>query len=69
MYPVCDDSRLKTKAYRKVLIGNYILIFRIEKSARGGIHITFLLWCSGLSDAIVNFVFFMNVNKHRFLCY
>ena len=34
MYSVCDDSRLKAKAYRKVLIGNYILIFRIEKFPR-----------------------------------
>ena len=34
IYPLCDDSRLRSKGYRKTVVGNYILIFRIEKSAR-----------------------------------
>ncbi len=32
MYPVCDDRRLKAKDYHKVMIKNYILIFKIEQS-------------------------------------
>lgn len=32
MYPVCDDDRLKGRGYRKVLLKNYILIFRVDEA-------------------------------------
>jgi plasmid stabilization system protein ParE len=38
IYVVCEDSYLRNKGYRKALIGNYLLIFRIEEQAKR-IHI------------------------------
>jgi len=31
IYVACDDPYLRNKGYRKALIGNYLLIFRIEE--------------------------------------
>ena len=33
MYPVCYDEHLKKKGYRKVLINNYLLIFKVDEIA------------------------------------
>jgi plasmid stabilization system protein ParE len=38
IYGVCDDTYLRNKGYRKALIGNYLLIFRIEEQTKR-IHI------------------------------
>jgi len=38
IYVVCDDTCLRNKGYRKALIGNYLLIFRIEEQTKR-IHI------------------------------
>jgi toxin ParE1/3/4 len=38
IYVVCDDPYLRNKGYRKALVGNYLLIFRIEEQAKR-IHI------------------------------
>jgi plasmid stabilization system protein ParE len=38
IYVACDDSYLRGKGYRKALIGNYLLIFRIEEQTKR-IHI------------------------------
>ena len=34
IYSECDDSYLRGKGYRKALIGNYLLIFRIEERTK-----------------------------------
>jgi plasmid stabilization system protein ParE len=34
IYAECEDSYLRSKGYRKALIGNYLLIFRIEERAK-----------------------------------
>jgi toxin ParE1/3/4 len=34
IYVACDDSYLRGKGYRKALIGNYLLIFRIEEQTK-----------------------------------
>ena len=33
MYACCNDGRLKHDEYRKVVINNYILIYRVDESA------------------------------------
>jgi len=38
IYVVCDDSYLRGRGYRKTLIGNYLLIFRIDEQTKR-IHI------------------------------
>lgn len=30
MYPLCDNERLKRKGYRKALIKNYIMFYRVD---------------------------------------
>ena len=34
IYAECEDSYLRCKGYRKTLIGNYLLIFRIEERSK-----------------------------------
>lgn len=34
IYAECEDSYLRCKGYRKTLIGNYLLIFRIEERTK-----------------------------------
>lgn len=34
IYAECEDSYLSGKGYRKTLIGNYLLIFRIEERTK-----------------------------------
>jgi toxin ParE1/3/4 len=34
MFNECADAYLKSRGYRKVLINNYLLIFRIDEKAR-----------------------------------
>lgn len=29
-FPFCDDEYLRTKGYRQVLLGNYLMIYRVE---------------------------------------
>ncbi len=31
IFSVCTDSRLAEKEYRKVIVGNYLLLFRIDE--------------------------------------
>ena len=34
MYPFCEDRRLASKEYRKVLLKNYVLIYRIAEAEK-----------------------------------
>lgn len=34
MYSICFDARLKKDGYRKVIINNYILIYRIDEEKK-----------------------------------
>ena len=34
-YPHPTDGRLATRGYRKALVGNYVLLFRVEETSRG----------------------------------
>ncbi len=33
IFPVCLDSRLAEKEYRKVIVGNHLMLFRIDEEA------------------------------------
>ena len=32
MYPFCDNERLKNKEYRKAIINNYLMFYRIDEN-------------------------------------
>ena len=34
MYPLCDNERLKSKKYRKAIINNYIMFYRIDENKK-----------------------------------
>jgi toxin ParE1/3/4 len=53
IYAECEDTYLRSKGYRKALIGNYLLIFRIEERTKRDSHPSFFLWCARLREAIV----------------
>ena len=33
-YSVCNDEKLRLKSYRKLIINNYIMIYRVDKTAK-----------------------------------
>ena len=34
MFAYCNDSRLRDDGYRKAVINNYVLVFRVEEAAK-----------------------------------